>query len=64
MATEICPHCKKERQARGFNLHVISCKAKTKMEPLRKMYANQIASMSPEEAERFLKKALEARGGR
>jgi len=64
MTTKICPHCKKEKQARGFNLHLISCKAKAQMESMRKMYANQIANMSPEVAERFLRKALEMRGGR
>ena len=62
--TKVCPHCKKEREARGFNLHIISCKAKTQMEVLRKRYASQIATMSPSVADRFLRKAREAGGGR
>ena len=64
MTTKFCPHCKKEREARGFNLHIISCKAKTQMEVLRKRYANQTANMPPTVADRFLKKAQEAGGGR
>ena len=64
MTIKVCPQCKKEKDTRGFNVHIISCKAKAQMEVLRKRYAHQIADMSPSVADRFLRKAQEAGGGR
>jgi len=57
MATKICPHCGEEKDTRGFHIHVKVCKDKMMLEPLRKQYAHQIASMKPEQADRFLRKA-------
>ena len=53
--SKVCPYCGKERNSRGFHLHIRACKERN--DPLRKRYALQIANMSPEQAERFLRKA-------
>ena len=55
MATVMCPHCKQEKEARGFTLHEKACKIKN--DPWRKRYAKDIAHMTPENAEKFLRKA-------
>jgi len=52
-----CPHCGQEKEARGFDLHVSACELKVKMAKLRKRYAQQLGNMTPEQAERFLRKA-------
>jgi len=57
MAVKVCPHCGQEKDTRGFSVHVISCKDKTKMESLKKRYASQLQTMTPMAAERFLRKA-------
>jgi len=51
--TRICPHCGKEREARGFVWHKKACVLKI----LKKRYANSLATMNPKVAERFLRKA-------
>lgn len=53
----ICPHCGEEKDARGFNIHVIRCKEKANMATLQKRYAAQLKIMTPEAGERFLRKA-------
>ena len=54
---KICPHCGEEKDARGFNLHVVSCKEKARMKELRKRYSVQIAKMNPTSVDKFLRKA-------
>jgi len=63
MVTKICPECGEEKDARGFAIHVIRCRENKLMEGLRKRYANQLAKMSPEAGERFLRKARNLQGG-
>ncbi len=53
MNTRICPYCKEERQARGFIFHEKACREKN----MRERYALQTKNMSPEQTERFLRKA-------
>jgi hypothetical protein len=57
MATRTCPHCGQEKDARGFQLHVASCKEKTRRAALRERYTRQLAGMTAVQAERFLRKA-------
>jgi len=57
MATRVCPECGDEKDARGFNIHLIRCREKARMKALRKRYANQLATMTPQAGERFLRKA-------
>jgi len=51
--TRKCPYCDKEREARGFEWHKRACILKL----LKKRHANQLATMTSEQAERFLRKA-------
>jgi len=53
--TKTCPHCGKERDSRGFRLHLKFCEERN--DPLRERYALEIANMTPEQAEKFLRKA-------
>ena len=57
MTTKICPHCGAEKSTRGFHFHLVACKEKKVLNPLKKRYAFQTGNMSPEQAERFLRKA-------
>ena len=57
MTIRLCPHCGEGKQARGFHFHEIACKAKRKLNPLRKRYALQLKNMTPEQADKFLSKA-------
>ena len=59
MNTKICNYCGKEKGLRGFAVHEKACMEKHIPEenPLRERYANQIRTMTPEQAERFLRKA-------
>jgi len=55
--TRICPHCHQEKQARGFSVHEAVCEQKKKNGQLRKRYASNLATMTPEQSEKFLRKA-------
>ena len=55
--TKTCPICGEEKNARGFAWHLKACKAKAKLDPIKKRYAFQLQNMTAEAAERFLRKA-------
>ena len=58
MNTRTCSKCGKERPARGFYFHEKYCKREVRINPLRERYKLEIANMSSERAEKFLRKAV------
>lgn len=62
---KVCPHCGVEKESRGFHIHEKACVEKNqpeepipdKFSKLRVRYEKQLRTMTPEQGEKFLRKA-------